>query len=194
MDDTGNLELPGPDNDVWRDNGAASYSRFYTGFQHSVQHFVMDTLFLSNCRSSNDANCRQIIRHLWQEKDIAHSHGSILYRHSSRRIRKQHRIHACSKSCTGHWDVYVPNSLWNHQRNPSREKTCNRSDYFQFDIFWRGCSGVDSWCNHNSKLWVASHILFNISYSSHTWLGDQEAYPRQESGNLGGESGGGRKK
>src|SRR5215212_8214868 len=140
MDDTDNLELPGPDNYVWRNNGAASYSRFYTGFQHSVQHFVMDTLFLSNCRGSNDANCRQIIRYLWQEKDIAHSHGSILYRHFSRRIRKQHRIHACSKS------------------------------------------------NYNSKLWVSSHILFNISYSSYTWPGDQKDPSRHKAGNLTGES------
>src|SRR5919107_2269501 len=139
----------------------------------------MDTLFLPDCRSSDDANCGQIIRHLWQEKDIAYSHGSILYRHFSRRICQQHRIHAWSKSSTGCWDVYVPNSLWNHQGNPSREKARNRSDYFQFDIFWRGCSGTNGWRNHNSKLWMAGHILFNISYSSHAWPCDQEDHSRQ---------------
>src|SRR5215213_3609956 len=174
MDDIGNIELHGPNNNVRRDNGAASYSRFYTVFQYPVQHFVMDTFFLSDCKSGDDTNRRQIIRHLCQEKDIAHSNGNILYRHSSRRIRKQHRIHACSKSCTRHWDVYVPNSLWNHQRNSSREEACNRSDYFQFDIFWRRCSGAGGWRNYNSKLWVASHILFNISYSSYAWPGDQK--------------------
>src|SRR5215212_6843471 len=162
MDDTSNLELPGSDNYVWRDNGAASYSRFYTGFQYPVQHFVMDTFFLSDCRSGDDANCRK--------------------------IRKQHRIHACSKSCTGHWDVYVPNSLWNHQGNPSREKACDRSDNFQFDIFWRRCSGAGGWRNYNSKLWVASHILFNISSSSYTWPGDQKDPSRHKAGNLSGES------
>src|SRR5919107_5752998 len=134
----------------------------------------MDTLFLPDCRSSDDANCGQIIRHLWQEKDIAYSHGSIFYRYFSRRIRQQHRIHACSKSSTGCWDVDVSNSLWNHQRNSSREKACNRSNDLQFDIFGRSGSGTDGWCNYNSKLWMASYILFNISYSRHTWLGDQE--------------------
>ena len=171
MDDTDNLELPGPDNYVWRDNGVASYSRFYTGFniQYNTSSWILSSYLIAGAvmtpiagRLSDIFGKKKILLIVMAVYStgilaggFANSIGFML-----------------AASCTGHWDVYVPNSLWNHQRNPSREKACDRSDNFQFDIFWRRCSGAGGWRNYNSKLWVASYILFNISYSSYTWPGD----------------------
>jgi hypothetical protein len=77
-----------------------------------------------------------------KKKDTTDRLVDLFCWHSCRRIYKQHRIHAFGEGGARCRVVNVPDSLGNHQRTPPKEETSNRTNNFQFDVFWRALLGL----------------------------------------------------